>query len=101
MRDVRHQFLETPYMDSHKEKAIGWKHAVKYIENSEELTGYKAKEWKRDAFVVRGFAIVEPAKQNSKIPAFYETVTADGRLDRLETRKTRTARLCGHSQSKK
>ncbi|MBT3275755.1 MAG: hypothetical protein HN368_21570 [Spirochaetales bacterium] len=57
---------------------------MKDIESSEELTGYKAKEWKRGAFTVKGFTLVVPAKMNNDVPIFYEAVAADGRLERLK-----------------
>jgi hypothetical protein len=69
---------------SHIRQFITGEHAVRYIENSEELTGYKVKEWERNAFAVKGFTLVVPARMNNEIPVFYEAVTADGRLDRLK-----------------
>ena len=55
------------------------------IPNSQELTGYKVTEWKREAFVVRGFTIIDdPASQKGAIPAFWDSVAVDGRLNQLK-----------------
>lgn len=57
---------------------------MKYLEKSEEITGYRVKIWEREAFKVTGYTlIVPPAASNDTIPDFWKEVSADGRLDKL------------------
>jgi ferredoxin len=55
---------------------------MKYLEKSEEITGYRVKIWERDAFKVTGYALIVPPADNI-IPDFWNEIAADGRLDKL------------------
>ena len=58
---------------------------MEYLERSEELTGYRVKIWKRDAFNVTGYTIIVPARPGpgNKIREFWDDIIADGRLGKL------------------
>jgi len=49
------------------------------LEKSEEITGYRVKIWKRDAFTVTGYTIIDAPSARK----FWDDVIADGRLDKL------------------
>ena len=56
-----------------------------YIGNSQDVTGYRVKVVRRDAFRVRGYTLIVPPGPSGEaaIPAFWRDVAADGRLARL------------------
>ena len=57
---------------------------MEYLEKSEEITGYRVKIRKRDAFNVTGYTIIVPPPLNGTIiREFWNDIVADGRLDKL------------------
>jgi hypothetical protein len=57
---------------------------VEYLEESEELVGYKTKIRRRDAFTVTGYTIIVPPKADSQmIPRFVSDLMADGSYEAL------------------
>ena len=58
---------------------------MQYIEQSEEITGYKVKIMQREAFKVTGYTIiVPPTPSDNMIGQFWDDAIANGRLDRLK-----------------
>jgi len=60
---------------------------MEYLEKGEEITGYRVKIWKRDAFNVTGYTIIVPPdpvpSARTVIHEFWNDIIADGRLDKL------------------
>jgi len=56
---------------------------MEYLEKSEEVTGYRAKIRKRDAFNVTGYTMIVPPGPGTEIREFWNDVVADGRLEKL------------------
>ena len=54
-----------------------------FLEKSEEITGYRVRIRKRDAFNVTGYTIIVPPGPGTLIREFWDDVVADGRLDKL------------------
>ncbi len=57
---------------------------VTYVENAEQIIGYKVKIMPKPVFQVTGYTMIVPPKAAAQtIPPFVAGVTADGRLDAL------------------
>jgi len=58
---------------------------MEYLEKSEEITGYRVKIWKRNAFNVKGYPIIVPPGPSYKTMPheFWNDVVNDGRLEKL------------------
>ena len=56
---------------------------MEYLEKSEEITGYRVKIRKREAFNVAGYTIIVPPGPGKEIRQFWKDVITDGRLDKL------------------
>ncbi|MDH5441899.1 MAG: hypothetical protein OEY31_14960, partial [Candidatus Bathyarchaeota archaeon] len=56
---------------------------MQYLEKSEEITGYRVKSWKRDAFRIKGYTIIVPPGRPTMPRELWKAVSADGRLDKL------------------
>jgi hypothetical protein len=54
---------------------------MQYIENAEEITGYKVRIWSRSAFSVVGYTTM--VGKEASVEQFSKDVSADGRLDGL------------------
>lgn len=64
---------------------MGKGHLMEYLEKGEEITGYRVKIWKRNAFNVKGYTIIVPPGPSGKTMPheFWNDVVNDGRLDKL------------------
>lgn len=58
---------------------------MEYLEQSEEITGYRVRIMQREAFKIAGYTIIVPPAPRDKmvIKRFWDEVVADGRLERL------------------
>lgn len=56
-----------------------------YLDNSQDIVGYRVKIVRRDAFRVKGYTLIVPpgTAGEGAIPAFWRDVRADGRLAKL------------------
>ena len=58
---------------------------MKYVQDSERLTGYKVRAFRKKAFTVIGYTLLVPPKSaSSLIPQYWRDITADGRLEQLK-----------------
>jgi hypothetical protein len=56
---------------------------MEYLEKSEEITGYRVKIRKREAFNVTGYTIIVPPGPPGRVRQFWKDVGTDGRLEKL------------------
>jgi predicted transcriptional regulator YdeE len=56
---------------------------MQYIEQSEALTGYKAKIMHRPTFKVTGFTLLVQPNSDQQIGQFWQQIMTDGRLEKL------------------
>src|SRR4051794_21043157 len=62
---------------------VGRDSTIRTIDGSEGLTGYRVGMWARGAFQIVGYTSVVPPGAEQKIGEFWDTVIADGRLEKL------------------
>ena len=64
---------------------MGKGYIMEYLEKGEEITGYRVKIWKRDAFNIKGYTIIVPPGPSGRTmpQEFWKTVIADERLEKL------------------
>ncbi len=56
---------------------------MEYLENSEEITGYKVKVVHRSAFKIRGYTLIIPPAGDDMVAKFWDETLADGRVAQL------------------
>jgi len=57
---------------------------MSYIERSEEITGYRVRVVRRDAFRVMGYTLIVPPRSDKRtVSRFWDEVETDGRLAAL------------------
>ncbi len=61
---------------------------MEYLEQSEQLVGYKVKVVRRGPFTVVGYTLIVPPDSDHLIPQFWRDVIADGRLEALKKAST-------------
>ena len=61
------------------------KYFMKYLENSEEITGFRVKIWEREAFKITGYTFIIPEGVDSSVDPIkkcWGEIIADGRLSK-------------------
>jgi len=56
---------------------------VEYIDNAEQTVGYKVGTLTREAFTVVGYTLIIEPGEDDEIPAFWDELLDDGRLEQL------------------
>jgi hypothetical protein len=56
---------------------------MSYIEDSQAATGYRVKLMHKPAFKVTGFTLIVPPKSAGIVPAFWDELLSDGRVEKL------------------
>jgi predicted transcriptional regulator YdeE len=65
------------------------------LQKSEEITRYRAKIMRREAFKVAGYTIIVPRRSDEMISQFWCDVAADGRLESLKEASSVAPRVLG------